>query len=117
MLQRRPTAVLQPGFPFPLTALHPPVAGFARDLITTAQLRHRPPAAVVVVDKTFALVHHTAHLPGHASLLHAPAVRTKLSTISPVCSVNHVPGLYRDERGAEAPHYPYQPDTSIAKPL
>ena len=23
----------------------------------------------------------------------------------------------RDERGAEAPHYPYKPDTSIGKPL
>src|ERR1035437_339235 len=91
MPRRRPAAVLQSGFAFPAIALQPLITAFARDLITTAQLRHRPLPALIVVAKNTALVHHTAHLPGHASLLHAPAVRTKLSTISPVCSVNHVP--------------------------
>src|SRR5450759_456569 len=75
-------------------ALHPLVASFTRDPIATTQLRHRPLSALVVVHKTLALVHHTTHIPWHVLLLHATDVRTKLSTISPVCSVNYVPGLY-----------------------
>src|ERR1019366_2080624 len=62
------------------------VAGRPRYTVHAAKLAHRPVSRNKIRKKILPLLHHSAHSPRHASLLHAFANGLKC--------VNHLPGLF-----------------------
>src|ERR1700722_18960228 len=95
MSNRRTAAIFEPRFPLHLATPQPLIAALPRDLVNPAQRRHRPLTARILPHKLLPLVLHATRSPGHGAFLQAFAVGTKVSTMCPVCSVNHVPGLYQ----------------------
>ena len=77
-----------------LISPQPHISGFARDLISLAQLRHRSLPLLILEYKPQLLFHYTALSPWHALFLLAPAfwsqcqvsARSILSGICPVCT-------------------------------
>src|ERR1700691_3675111 len=72
--------------------------------IDRTQLRHAVQAAFLLPHTPHPLVHHTARFPGHAALVHAPAIA--VSGMRPVQSVSHLPGLNHNlaQRGRGGKH-------------
>ena len=93
----RATALLQPRFPARPVTLQNRVAGRPRDPVYPAKLAHRPIPGLEVRQKLLTLLHHSAHSPRHASLLHAFANGPK--------SVNQLPGLICKVSARSVPPY------------
>src|ERR1700733_11871598 len=87
-------AIFKPFFPLLLATPQPLVAALPRDLVDPAQLRHRPLPALILLHKLLPLFHHSTRSPGHVVFYRPSLWERKVSTMRPVCSVNHAPGLY-----------------------
>src|ERR1051326_7538382 len=66
MLLSGSTPLQQPFQPDRSIPPHPHISGFARDLVTLAQFRHRPLALLVLQNEPQLLFHNTALSPWHA---------------------------------------------------
>src|ERR1700743_2487496 len=88
-------AIFKTGFPLHLATPQPLVAALPRDLVDPAQLRHRPLPALIRLHKLPPLFHHSTRSPGHVVFYRPSLWERKVSTMRPVCSVNHAPGLYQ----------------------
>src|ERR1051326_8066894 len=95
MLLSGSTPLQQPFQPDRSIPPHPHISGFARDLVTLAQFRHRPLALFVLQNEPQLLFHNTALSPWHALLCTRACLLVAVSGMCPVCSVRNVPRLYQ----------------------
>src|ERR1700761_4352899 len=95
MTPRRAASIRKTRIPLCAYPVHPLVAALSRDLVQTAELCHREIPALKLLYELPALVHYSAHSPGHVlfyrpccGLKCQPCPRSKVSTMSPVCTQN-----------------------------
>src|SRR5258708_7755263 len=94
MPPRRPALLHQSLYPLLPIPANPHIPGLPCDLVTLAQLRHRPISLFIFKDKPQFLFHHTARFPWHALFFNSHLPSFAVSGIPPVYSVRHPPGLY-----------------------
>src|SRR6266508_2210599 len=90
---RCPRTLLQPVQPFLLEPLHPLVPRLAADPVQLCQLRHRKEPIAKRRNQLHSLPHRCRLAPRHLVPPQSSSC-AKLSPMSPVQSVTHVPGLY-----------------------
>jgi hypothetical protein len=95
-MPRRPTSVLQPRHSILPKPPKPLVPGHPADPVALTQLRHREQLSLRIQHEPHPLPHLRRFAPGHPPPP-GPASCAKLSTMLPVKSVNHLPGLYQSE--------------------